>query len=83
MGSRGFRGQCVETGLFGHLSRASCDSVSIISAVFRQPEDAKMEGIVSRILGDFCWVNSQWPFQEPKLEVPTIYKIYKAYVRAM
>jgi hypothetical protein len=23
----------------------------------------------------------QWPFQDPKLEVPTIYKAYKAYVR--
>ena len=23
----------------------------------------------------------QWPFQDPKMEVPTIYKAYKAYVR--
>ena len=27
-----------------------------------------------------CSPEDQWPFQEPKLEVPTI---YKAYVRAM
>ena len=23
-----------------------------------------------------CFINGQWPFQEPKLEVPTIYKAY-------
>jgi hypothetical protein len=26
------------------------------------------------------WCENQWPFQEPRLEVPTI---YKAYVRPM
>ena len=30
--------------------------------------------------GIFLWDVDQWPFQEPKLEVPTI---YKAYVRSM
>jgi hypothetical protein len=39
--------------------------------------------ILSTILGASSHFVSQWPFQEPKLEVPTIYirPIFQAYVR--
>ena len=58
--------------MFGETGLVRCDA---------KGDDWEMSWDASGIrsngsLGELMIIGNQWPFQEPKLEVPTIYKAY-------